>query len=270
MTDEKHKTISNSDEANDTNSGRAKISERKLAANRANAQKSTGPRTQRGKSSSRLNSFKHGLLAQKVMFDDSGKLLDPELFGLYEALCEQYGTDDIRVQLLLDTLIMDYWRMKQALEKEVTARSGTDRFLLNPWIPQVQRYATANRNSFMKNLDLLSKTKQADEEDAEAGEEGPQPYLRADETQSDKPERTAANPTKPASDIEIPRPSIEETGAGRATELPTLHPAETAGPDDREGVPQSDLPAAESQSDKPESTEANPTVAGVDIEQTRR
>ena len=169
MKDEKSKTISNPDEANDTNSESTTISERKLAANRANALKSTGPRTQRGKSYSRLNSFRHGLLARRVMFDGEGKLLDPELLALHEALCEQYGTDDIRVQLLLDTLIIDYWRMKQALEYEVASRSISG-YMANSWMAQVQRYVTANRNSFMKNLDLLSKAKQPEEENAEAVE----------------------------------------------------------------------------------------------------
>ena len=123
MRDKKNKLSVTPMKQRTTNSERGKISERRLAANRANAKKSTGPRTQRGKGYSRLNSFKHGLFAKKVMFDDRGKLLYPELFGLYEALCEQYGTDDIRVQLLLDTLIMDCWRMKQALELEVSAES---------------------------------------------------------------------------------------------------------------------------------------------------
>ena len=54
-------------------------------------------------------------------------------------------------------------------------------FLANPCIPQVQRYATANRNSFMKNLDLLSKAKRADDEDevdAEMPEKVPQSESR--------------------------------------------------------------------------------------------
>ncbi len=36
------------------------LSERELAARRANAQRSTGPRTARGKARSRLNALKHG------------------------------------------------------------------------------------------------------------------------------------------------------------------------------------------------------------------
>lgn len=38
-------------------------SEKRLAANRRNAQRSTGPRTQDGKARSRLNAVKHGLAA---------------------------------------------------------------------------------------------------------------------------------------------------------------------------------------------------------------
>ncbi|MBZ5667070.1 MAG: hypothetical protein LAO30_21015 [Acidobacteriia bacterium] len=45
---------------------RRPVSERKREANRKNALRSTGPKTPRGKSISRLNSLKHGLLAQAV------------------------------------------------------------------------------------------------------------------------------------------------------------------------------------------------------------
>jgi hypothetical protein len=38
-----------------------------IAANRANAQKSTGPRTAEGKAASRLNALKHGLDAESLI-----------------------------------------------------------------------------------------------------------------------------------------------------------------------------------------------------------
>lgn len=44
-------------------SDQATVSDRRLAANRANAQKSTGPRTEAGKEYSRLNAVKHGRYA---------------------------------------------------------------------------------------------------------------------------------------------------------------------------------------------------------------
>jgi hypothetical protein len=42
------------------------ISERKLQANRANAKRSTGPRTEAGKAASRRNALKHGILSCSV------------------------------------------------------------------------------------------------------------------------------------------------------------------------------------------------------------
>jgi hypothetical protein len=46
--------------------GKRPISERKLLANRANAQRSTGPRTQSGKEVSRRNALKHGILSRSL------------------------------------------------------------------------------------------------------------------------------------------------------------------------------------------------------------
>ncbi len=42
------------------------ISERKLQANRANAKRSTGPRTEAGKAASCRNALKHGILSRAV------------------------------------------------------------------------------------------------------------------------------------------------------------------------------------------------------------
>src|SRR6202023_281043 len=42
-------------------------SKKQIAANRANAALSTGPRTEAGKARSRLNSLKHGLLATEAV-----------------------------------------------------------------------------------------------------------------------------------------------------------------------------------------------------------
>jgi hypothetical protein len=42
-------------------------SQDRLTANRANARKSTGPRTNEGKAASKLNAVKHGILSREVL-----------------------------------------------------------------------------------------------------------------------------------------------------------------------------------------------------------
>ena len=46
-------------------------SEAQIRANRENAQRSTGPRTEAGRQSSRLNSLKHGLAAKMLVLSDA-------------------------------------------------------------------------------------------------------------------------------------------------------------------------------------------------------
>jgi len=54
---------------------RKPISPAKLAANRRNGQKSKGPKTEEGKSRSRWNALKHGVLSQRlvVLNDNDGQ-----------------------------------------------------------------------------------------------------------------------------------------------------------------------------------------------------
>ena len=85
------------------------------AASRANAQKSTGPRTTAGKAVSRFNALKHGIFAvHQVMFDEKAEDLAELTWagtnGAIASLDESplngsvlwAGTDDGRVQVTRD------------------------------------------------------------------------------------------------------------------------------------------------------------------------
>ncbi len=61
----------------------------KLEANRRNAQKSTGPKTENGKAVSKLNALKHGLLAQTVVV--RGHKLK-ESTNEFKKLCQEFYT----------------------------------------------------------------------------------------------------------------------------------------------------------------------------------
>ncbi len=86
------------------------ISERQLAANRRNAQMSTGPKTEEGKETSRLNAVKHGLTAEAIVMP--GEI--PEAF---EALKAEL-IDEIAPQTAVEGSFVDHlagllWRLKR-------------------------------------------------------------------------------------------------------------------------------------------------------------
>ena len=129
------------------------VSARKLESNRENSKKSTGPKTARGKANSRFNAFKHGLCAKRVMSSSQGQLLDENLLKLLESLQEQYGIDDVRVQLLCDAIATEYWRQGQGLRFErrllVECERGESEwhFTNKGCMGLLQRYLTGSRRA---------------------------------------------------------------------------------------------------------------------------
>src|SRR5579871_6108040 len=91
--------------------------ERQIAANRANAQKSTGPRTARGKAAVRLNSVTHGLTAQSILtYGEEGELA--ELQAVRAALEDEWQPQTITETLLLDEASACWWRLRRGRAAE--------------------------------------------------------------------------------------------------------------------------------------------------------
>ena len=86
-----------------------------IAANRANAQRSTGPRTPEGKSASRFNALKHGLDAASVVIPGE----DP---AAYDALAadyqRQFQPQSALEQFHVDTLIRSDWQRRRLQRSE--------------------------------------------------------------------------------------------------------------------------------------------------------
>ena len=88
-------------------------STKKISANRANALKSTGPKTQAGKEASRRNSLVHGFNAEVLLLDHE----DPAAFeALRDAIYDAYLPPASRCAIdleMADRLVMALWRMRR-------------------------------------------------------------------------------------------------------------------------------------------------------------
>ena len=138
------------------------ISERKLAANRTNALKSTGPRTERGKAVSRLNATKHGILAHYRVGPRGEKFIEPDLVDLREALLDLYGRDDARIFMLVEGLVLEYWHQQRAAYADlIMCTAGTTEYrctefqVNEPVMTSVRRYLTASQNATLRHLKVL-------------------------------------------------------------------------------------------------------------------
>jgi hypothetical protein len=89
---------------------------RQLEANRRNAKRSTGPKTEKGKAMSRRNALKHGLTAERMLLDD-------ENAEHFEALCEQLRLElkpvGVREEMCVDRLAQTQWRLMRVPGYEV-------------------------------------------------------------------------------------------------------------------------------------------------------
>ena len=114
-------------------------SPKQLVANRANAKKSTGPKTDAGKARSRMNAYKHGLTAEKVV----AACEDPAAFNaLRIGLWEQYHPAPGVESALVDRLASLIWRLNRIPIMETTffhTQIAFD-YVENEYLPQLSRY----------------------------------------------------------------------------------------------------------------------------------
>jgi hypothetical protein len=87
------------------------ISLQRLEANRRNALRSTGPRTEDGKQRTRLNAVRHGLTAETVV----GSLEDAEDYKAFEAaIIADYDAETAVARELVLRLASLLWRLRRA------------------------------------------------------------------------------------------------------------------------------------------------------------
>jgi len=120
--------------------------ELKIETNRANAQSSTGPRTEEGKARSSQNARKHGLTAQQLT-------IKPEEREEFEQLLAHYQ-NDIQPQgaiqeTLFDELVAAAWNLRRVR----ALQSQTD--MLDPLSDRLGRHHTRIERTFHRALKEL-------------------------------------------------------------------------------------------------------------------
>ncbi len=95
-------------------------STRRTIANRKNAQKSTGPKTQRGKKRSSQNAIKHGLLARETLILEGNAAESAADFDtLLAKLHTDFNPADGIEQMLVERVAASLWRLRRAHRYEV-------------------------------------------------------------------------------------------------------------------------------------------------------
>ena len=89
-----------------------------FAANQANSQHSTGPKTPDGKARSSRNSFKHGLYSKDLVLPNE----DPaELDRLRASLRQEHQPSNTTEDILVNDLAENFWRLRRMREFETRA-----------------------------------------------------------------------------------------------------------------------------------------------------
>jgi len=90
-------------------------SEQRIRANRENALRSTGPRTDEGKAAVRFNALKHGLLAEAALLPNED---GAELQRLIESVHAELGpVGEVETQLT-DRIVSCLWRLRRVIRVE--------------------------------------------------------------------------------------------------------------------------------------------------------
>jgi len=105
--------------------GAVTVSPRKIAANRQNAQKSTGPKTPRGKRHSRRNALKHGLFAMDLYIVAITAWEDPDEYrNLLKRLAHDYQPTGAAEELEVQRIASCWWKLSRVWRYENAKIAG--------------------------------------------------------------------------------------------------------------------------------------------------
>jgi len=132
-----------------------------IAANRANAQKSTGPTTAEGKAKSARNAITHGFAASTHFLDGE----DPEdFYGLMHSLVDEFQPATAMEQILVEKMVHNQWLSLRAIRLQ----NDAFRYRMQPRLGEtphdlgllIRYQATSDRAFHKAHAELLKAQKE--------------------------------------------------------------------------------------------------------------
>ncbi|HEY1948021.1 MAG TPA: hypothetical protein VGG97_13495 [Bryobacteraceae bacterium] len=123
-----------------------------IAANQANAQLSTGPKTETGKAASSQNSWKHGLFGVFRVLDSESQMAYQDLL---QSLQTEYNPATPTEAILVERMAQHHWLRNRALHYQNHYLESGDESSISQ-LSLFMRYETMHERAFHKCLaDLL-------------------------------------------------------------------------------------------------------------------
>lgn len=124
-------------------------SQKQIEANRKNAEKSTGAKTEAGKNIVKLNAIKHGLLSSEVLLEGENR---QELDELAQKIRTELAPANQVEMILVERIIANTWRLKRAIkiETEMIQDGWKNNYLEKKTIGQIFNYDFSNDDAFGK------------------------------------------------------------------------------------------------------------------------
>src|SRR5262245_17518748 len=94
------------------------VTQKMAEANRQNAQKSTGPKTEEGKARSSQNAVQHGLLSEKILLSNLPEESKEDFNNIKESLYTAHDPKNDEEALLVQRIVVCHWRLLRAFRYE--------------------------------------------------------------------------------------------------------------------------------------------------------
>ena len=157
---------------------------KQLEANRRNALKSTGPRTENGKHASRRNALRHGFTAETVI----EPLEDPEEYRRFEtAIVAEYLPQTPAERELVHRLASLFWRLRRATSIE----TGLLRMQ-----SEILHWFRNSRRSTVRTREGEGALRSSDQTGPECRRDGPAERERAQELDAPRGRTDAPTPSR--------------------------------------------------------------------------